>query len=217
MPTLPRLLQRAIDRTRRRVLAHRRLLAFLLTTAAVAAGLHAVAPPGPHTVAVTVAAADLPAGEPLGADDVTTVRLLPGAVPDGVVASPVGSVLAAPLRRGEPVTDARLVGPDLTNGRRGLVAVPVRLPDPAMAGLLEPGHRIDLFAVDPSGAAASDGGGAERVAPGVLVLAVPEEEAETAVTTGLGGRLVIVGVAEHAVTRVTAASVRSFLTYAFAS
>lgn len=199
------------------MLAHRRLLAFVLTTLAVATGLQAVAPSAPRTVAVTVAARDLPAGATLDSDDLTSVGLPPDAVPDGVVNRPDGRALAAPLRRGEPVTDARLVGPGLADAHPGRVAVPVRLPDPGLVELLRPGNRIDLFAVDPAGATGTDPEGAERVASGVLVLAVPEIEADTTVTSGLGGRLVIIGVASSAVAQVTEASVRSFLTFAFAS
>lgn len=189
----------------------------MLTALAVGAGLQAVAPAAPRSVPVTVAARDLPAGATVRADDLAQLRLPPEAVPDGAVREPAGRLLAAPLRRGEPVTDARLVGPGLADGHPGRVAVPVRLPDPGLVELLRPGDRIDLFAVDPSGAAGSDPGGAEQVAAGVLVLAVPEVRAEATTAAGLGGRLVVIGVAQSAVAEVTAASVRSFLTYAFAS
>ena len=62
---------------------------------------------------------------------------------------PVGEVLAAPLRAGEPVTDVRLVGARADDGQPGLVAVPVRLPDPGMVALLDVGDRIDVVATDP--------------------------------------------------------------------
>ena len=42
----------------------------------------------------------------------------------------LGRVLAAPVRRGEPITDVRLVGPSLLGATTaGLVAVPVRIAD----------------------------------------------------------------------------------------
>ena len=207
------MLSRVLLRVRRLLLSHRRLLAALLTALAVLAALRAVAPAAPATVALTVAARDLPAGTPLARDDLTTVSVPARLVPDGAADDPTGETLAAALRRGEPVTDARLVGPALAAGP-GQVAVPIRLPDPGMAGLLDPGDRIDLLAIDPS----ADGPeGAERVAAGALVLAVPGmDQGGNAVTSGLSGRLVVVGVAEDLVDEVTNAAVRSFLTFAFA-
>ena len=213
----------------------------MLTAVAVAAAIRTVAPPAPATVTMTVAARDLAAGDAVSSTDLTTARVPPGTVPDGAVAAAAGSVLATPVRRGEPITDVRLVGPALTTGHPGLVALPVRLPDGAMVGLLDAGDRIDLYAVASSGsadAAGSESAGSEstgsesarsesvgsarpfgeatRVAAGVLVLAVPaQKEAGTAVTAGLGGRLIVIGVPERDVARVTDASVRSFLAFAF--
>jgi Flp pilus assembly protein CpaB len=191
---------------RRAVLRRRRPLAALLTAVAVAAGLHAVAGPEPPSVPVLVAARDLPAGAELGADDLRTVRFAPGSEPDGAVDRPVGQVLAAPLRSGEPVTDVRLVGPELTVGEPGLVAVPVRLPDPGMVALLDVGDRIDLVATDPQQ------GGASVVAADVPVLAIPESD-QTASAAGLPGRLVVVGAASGQVEAVADAAVRSFVTF----
>ena len=226
------MLSRLLARVRRRLLAHRRLLAGLLTAVAVVAGLHTLAPTAPATIAMTVAAHDLAAGDTVSADDLATTDVPPGVVPAGVVARAAGAVLAAPVRRGEPITDARLVGPSLTTAHPGLVALPVRMPDSAMAGLLDAGDRIDLFAVapagdpsvvavagaagDPSGDSVGDSAGAARVASGVLVLAVPPQDTGgNGVTSGLSGRLVIIGLPAEAVARVTDASVRSFLTFAF--
>lgn len=202
---------------RRRLLAHRRLLAGLLTAVAVAAGLRSVAPAAPTTVGLTVAAHDLAAGAVLSADDLATTAVPPGAVPDGALAEPVGGLLATGVRRGEPITDARLVGPSLTTAHPDLVALPVRLPDAAMAALLEPGDRVDLYAVAAGdGPGAGPSAGAARVAADVLVLAVPpQKEAATSVTAGLAGRLIIVGVPGDAVAHVADAAVRSFLTFAF--
>ncbi len=195
------------------MLAHRRLLAGLLTALAVTAALRALAPAGPAGVELAVAAHDLPAGTALRESDLITVAVPREAVPDGVDPDPVGEQLAAPLRRGEPITDARLVGPGLAS-EPGVIAMPVRLPDAGMAELLDSGDRIDLLAVDPSATAT---GGAQRVASGVLVLAVPEvPHSENAVTSSLQGRLVVVGVPEALIEDVTNAAVRPFLTFAFA-
>jgi Flp pilus assembly protein CpaB len=191
---------------RRAVLRRRRPLAALLTAVAVAAGLEAATGPGPDTVTVLVAARDLPAGAEVTAGDLRTARFAPGSAPRGVVDDPTGEVLASPLREGEPVTDARLVGPELTAGQPGLVGVPVRLPDPGMVALLDVGDRVDLVATDPQE------GGASVVADDVPVLAIPAAD-ETATSAGLPGRLVVVGAAPNQVPALAEAAVRSFVTF----
>ena len=194
---------------RRAVLARRRLLAGLLTAVAVVAGLHTARATPPPRVEVLVAAHDLPAGEVLDAGDVRRVGFAPDSVPAGVARDPTGRTLAAPLRAGEPLTDVRLVGPALTDGYPGLVAVPVRLPDAGMAGLLRVGDRIDLVSADPQGRAA------ETVAVGVPVLALPDTPTEVG-AAGLTGRLVVVGARPEDVARIADSSVRTFVTIAFA-
>ena len=210
MPTPRDHLARLVKAVRRAVLRRRRLLAALLTAVAVAAGIRAVAAPPPPRIEVLVAAHDLPGGVVITPTDLVSVPFAPGSVPDEVSGSPVGRMLAAPLRRGEPVTDVRLVGPDLVAGRAGVTAVPVRLPDAGMVALLEVGDRIDLVAADPQGT------GARVVASGVPVLAVPGPEPD-AVSGGATGRLVVVGATgETEVTRIADAAVRMFLSFTFA-
>ena len=193
-------------RLRHAVLRRRRLLAALLTAVAVAAGLHSVAAPPPATVRVSVAARDLPAGEILSADDLVRADFAPGSVPDDLAGDAVGRTLAAPLRRGEPVTAVRLVGPLLTDGTPGLVATPVRLPDRGMVALLQVGDRIDLVAADPQA------GDAEVVASDLPVLALPHDD-EASAAAGLPGRLVVVGAPPDDVGPIAAAAVRAFVTF----
>jgi Flp pilus assembly protein CpaB len=207
-PTGIALLSRARRRVRRAVLARRRLLAALLAGVAVAAGVQAATAPPPPAVAVLTAARDLPAGAVIGDDDLVTVDFAPASVPSGASRDPVGRTLAAPLRRGEPVTDVRLVGPALTAGDPELTAVPVRLPDAGMVALLEVGDRIDLIGTDPQHT------GATMVASGVPVLAIPRPSSDGS-GTGQSGALVVVGAAPTEVTALTDASVRLFLTFAF--
>jgi pilus assembly protein CpaB len=164
-----------LRRPRSPVHTARRVAAVLLAAAALflalrPAGAPATARP-PTAVPVAVAAADLPAGVTVSARDVAVARLPPEAVPRGAVpdAGPlVGRVLAGGVRAGEPLTDARLVGPGLTALLPAdLVAAPVRLADLAVAALVRTGDRVDVLAALP------DGEEAERVAAGVLVLAAP--------------------------------------------
>jgi hypothetical protein len=155
-----------------------------------------------------VAARDLGAGVVLRAGDLTTARFAPGTVPAGHIRDPVGRQLAGPLRRGQPVTDAALLGPALVRDRPDMVAVPVRLPDTAMAELLRVGDEVDVVAADPQG------GPASTVAREALVLALPPPPADAA-ADGLPGRLVVLGLRDADVTTVSSASVTRFLTVAW--
>lgn len=191
---------------RRQVLRRRRLLAALLAAVAVASGLAATADEPPETVPVVVAAADLPAGQVLGTDDLTTVAFAPGSVPDGLVGDPSGRVLASPLTRGAPVAEVSLVGPAMTGDRPDLVATPVRLPDAGAVALLRVGDELDLVATQPQS------GEVDRVADAAVVLAIPAADEATG-PTGLPGRLVVLGVAGHEVDRLAGAASRAVLSY----
>ena len=180
----------------RRVLARRRPLAALCAGLAVLAAVQAASTEPHPTVEVLVAASDLPGGTTVTAQDVTTAPYRADTLPTGTLASAdqvVGRVLAAPVRRNEPVIDLRLVSPGLLEGYPGLVATPVRVADAASVTLLRVGDRVDLVAADPEGRAAQP---VARAAPvvalpavggvdadlqrgGLVVVAVPEEQALT--------------------------------------
>ena len=66
------------------------------------------------------------------------------------------------------MTDARLLTRSLLAGYPGLVAVPVRIGDPAAVRLLRVGDRVDLLAADPQAESA-----ARVVGRDVPVLAIP--------------------------------------------
>jgi Flp pilus assembly protein CpaB len=211
MPPSSRLrdrVRRVRRRVRRLLLARRRLLAGVLTGVAVLAGFRAVAAPPPATVPVLVAGRDLPAGTTLRDQDLRTVGFAPGTTPDGMAREPSGRVLVTRVRRGEPITDARLLGASLVDGQSGVVAMPVRLPDGAMAGLLRVGDHIDLLAADPQG------GVAVPVSDAALVLALPPGSDDTA-ADGLPGRLVVLGVPDADVPEVAQASVTRFLAFSY--
>jgi Flp pilus assembly protein CpaB len=194
---------------RRVVLRRRRPLAALLAAAAVVAAVHEVRPPPPRLETVLTAARDLPAGTTLEAVDLVPVDYAAGTAPAGRATDAVGRVLAAPVRAGEPVTDVRLLGPPLTAAYPGMVAVPVRLPDAGMAGLLRVGDRIDLLAADPQGDTA------RMVAADLTVLALPAADDET-IASGLPGRLVVVAAPEGAREGLAQAAVTGFLTFSYA-
>src|SRR5256885_4212019 len=81
----------------------RRLLAALCIAVAVLAGVKAVTPDPPRTVAVWAAARDLSGGSPLSSADLRALSLPVGSVPAGVVPGrrpPLRGLLAGPHRRG---------------------------------------------------------------------------------------------------------------------
>ncbi|MEO9323306.1 SAF domain-containing protein [Nocardioides sp. C4-1] len=209
-PTVPPLVRSRLSLVRRTVLRRRRWLAAALAAVAVAAGLGAATTEPPPTVEVVVAGRDLPAGEVLGADDLATVAFAPDSVPDGLASSAEGRVLAAPLTRGQPLTDVALVGPAMTGDRDDLHAVPVRLPDAGAVALLRVGDEIDVRATDPQA------GTTETAAERAVVLAVPVADEATG-PTGLPGRLVVLGVGASEVMTLADAVSRSLVTFAWST
>lgn len=185
----------SVRRWRRRLRRHRRPLTAVLAVLCLLTGLRSLSPPRPPSVSVLVAAHDLAGGVRLTGDDLTVVRLPPAAVPSGVLAEDAahGRTLAAPMRKGEPVTDVRLLGPGLTAALgRDLVETPVRLADPAVAALLQAGDRVDVLAapVDPGTAGATTVAAAD-----VAVLAVPVPGQDGAGVTE--GALVVLATTRH--------------------
>ncbi|HEY3528201.1 MAG TPA: SAF domain-containing protein [Nocardioides sp.] len=194
--------RRAVRRT---VLARRRPLAAGCAAVAVLAGVHAVRPPAPRAVAVTVAAHDLPSGTVLRAEDLVVRKLPADSAPVGSQADAIGRTLAAPVRRGEPVTDVRLVAPSLIDGYPGRVALPVRIADADAVALLRAGDHVDLVVADPRR------GSASYVAVDVPVLALPAPSDHDAGTPGLTGRLVVVAALPSDVDRIAGAAATDLL------
>ena len=160
----------------------RAAVAAVAVALAVGSAVHALAPAPVPTRPVVVAARDLPAGTTLAAADLR-VEQVPdvGAgwtLPDAP-ASLAGSTTAVPLSAGEPVVAAVLV-PAQLRGPAGTVVTTVRLSDPALAGLLTPGTRVDVLA-------AAEGGPGTVVARRALVLPRPAAAGGTANGGLLGG------------------------------
>ena len=185
-PTTARL-DRWLVELRRAVVWRRRLLSAGLLAGAAAFALHVLAPPPPRGVEVVVAARDLPAGAALQPRDVRLVSRPAGAVPEGALVTlpdAAGRAVASPVRRGEVLTDVRLVGPSLLDGLGpGLVATPVRVADADAAALARTGDLVDVLAAATS--AGSAGGQARLVASAVRVLSVPRP-ASGGIGTGAG-------------------------------
>lgn len=167
----------------RTVLARRVAAGVLVLLAGVAAWR-----PDPHSTPreVVVAVRDLAPGITVTADDVALLGRPAGTVPDGAattLAAVVGATLAGPSRRGEVLTDARVLSPRLTGLSVGPDArtVPVHLGDAAVLDLIRPGDRVDVLGA-PSGDSAAQ---PRLLATGaVVVLVSPAGAAE--------GRVVLV-------------------------
>ena len=172
---------------------------------AAVSGLRTIAPPEPDTVEVLVAARDLPSGTLLEHDDLVGRSFPADLAPSGASHAVAGRVLAAPLARGEVLTEARVVGPGLAEAQAGQTVLPVRLPDAGMATLLRAGDEVDLMATDPGT------GSTYVVARGVTVLATPTGVPEGP-AGGSGGALVVVGASAADAVEITSAALAQFLT-----
>lgn len=207
-----RLVQHLVELSRT-ITWHRRLVAGGLAAGAVALTIHALEPNHEPGVAVVTAAHDLSGSTRLARDDLTITRVPENAVPDGAVqpgADIAGRRVSGPLRAGEIITDARLMGRALLDGWGAeLAAVPVRIADPAAARLARPGDVLDIVAADVSGA-----GGARVLASDVPVLAVPPvDESGVAVD----GALLVVAATTDQVRELAEASVTARLSIALTS
>ena len=156
-----------------RTLAARRVVAAALVVLAAVAAFRSN-PEGDRADAV-VATRDLAPGILLTADDVHVEKRLATTVPDGArsgVDDVVGATLAGPARRGEVLTDVRLLGPRLATSAAGPDAriVPLHLADSALLELLRAGDVVDVLA------AGADTGAEPRVVAtdAVVVLVSPK-------------------------------------------
>lgn len=172
-PTLLNRISHALRPDFARTAMARRLAAGLLVLTAAVIALR----PDPDQAQreVVVAVHDLSPGVTLSADDVA-LRTRPAlSVPDGAetaVDAVVGATLAGPARRGEVLTDTRVLGPRLAGLSAGPDArvVPLHLADAAVLDLIRPGDVVDVL-----GAPSADADAHPRLvaADAVVVLVSP--------------------------------------------
>lgn len=193
---------------RRAIAARRRPLAAICAALAVVTGISAARPASLPTEPVMVAARDLAAGTQLEAADVTTVSWRPDSVPDGALLvhdPPLGQRVAAPMRAGEPFTDARLLQPGLLTGYpEGSVLATLRVADPAAGTVIRAGDVVDIVGADPQGRDS-----AMVVASGVPIISMPVAPAEA--TTVSDGLVLVVAVDHRTALRLADATVRQQL------
>ena len=174
-PTLLERVSRGLRPEFARTVLARRIAAGFLVVLAGIAGLRP--DPGDTMRDVAVAVRDLSPGLPLTANDIRLETRSAATLPDGSATdlSITGAILASPVRRGEILTDARVLGPRLAglNAGPGARVVPLRLADAAVLDLIRTGDIVDVV-----GAAGADEDARPRVVAAnavvVLVSAKPE-------------------------------------------
>lgn len=134
---------------------NRRLAAALLLCAAAALAVQQLTPAPVSTVSALAVARDLPAGTAVTSTDLVRVQVPPGMVADGFLqegGAATGKQLAAPMRKGQLLTDAQLLGPGLLAGTPpGSAAVPLRMADAASIQLVSPGQLVNVVLTSANG------------------------------------------------------------------
>jgi Flp pilus assembly protein CpaB len=186
----------------------RRILAGALVVLAAAAAFRP--DPDDRRIDVVVAARDLAPGQPLAEIDVKRESRTAATVPDGSltdVAAVTGATLAGPARRGETLTDVRLLSPRLAESAAGPGAriVPVHLDDAALFDLIRTGDVVDVLA-----AATEEDPRPEVLATDAVVVLVSDKP-----TGGGGDRVVLVALPAHSANDVAAAALVRTVTLTF--
>jgi Flp pilus assembly protein CpaB len=195
-----------------RTLVARRIVAGALVVLAAVIALRSD-PAGDRTE-IVVATRDLSSGVELTADDVRLENRMATTVPDGAqsdVDAVVGATLAGPARRGEVLTDVRVLGPRLAESVAGPDAriVPLPLTDTALLDLVRPGDVVDVLA---AGSEAGADARPQLVATNAVVVLVSEKP------KGAGNgsdRVVLVAVGAHTANEVAAAALLNTVTLTF--
>jgi len=168
--------------------------------------------PDPHDGAshVVVASHDLSPGAALTSEDVKLETRSAPTVPDGSpsdIRSVVGSTLAGPARRGEVITDVRLLGRRLAESAAGPDAriVPVHPADGALIDLVRPGDVVDVVAAAEGAAQATP----HVVATDAIVVSVSEKPKSQGTTSA---RVVLVALPAASATAVAGAALVATVT-----
>ena len=195
-----------------RTVAARRTAAGLLVLLAAAAALRP--DPADGRTSVVVAAHDLTPGVALEAEDLRVESHSATSVPDGAQSDPtglVGATLAGPTRRGEVITDVRVLTPRLADTVSGPDSrvVPVRPADTALLDLLRPGDVVDVLASNSVPPGGDDEGRPRILAHDAIVVLV----SGTPPTHASGDqRVVLVALPARAATEVAGASLTEAIT-----
>jgi Flp pilus assembly protein CpaB len=198
----------------RTVLARRVAAGVLVVLAGVAA---LRSNPEGDRIDIIVATRDLTPGIELTADDVRLENRITATVPDGSQSdldAVVGSTLAGPTRRGEVITDVRLLGSRLAESTAGPDArvVPLQLADTALLDLIRPGDVVDVLAADSSGVAPNSNVRPRLLATDAIVVLV---SAKQKAPTGGNDRVVLVALPAGTANEVAGAALVQTVTLTF--
>ena len=186
---------------------HRRLLRGLALAVAAVIVIGILKPGARQGRNVLVAAHDLQAGISLSAADLLSKTIPADLLPDGALtpgAAILGRTLTSAARRGEVLTDERILSPGLLAGTTGLVAAAVRITDSASVSLLRPGDRVDVLAAVSRDQKAL----VQHIIRNALVVAVPRPDPEN---SGSDGALVVLAVTADIATTLARAAVDASL------
>lgn len=194
---------------------NRRLAIALLLCLAAGITVHQLTPPPADTITAIAAAHDLPAGTALTPADVVETPIPQRLVTAGSVArstEAVGKQLAAPLRKGQLLTDSLLLGPGLLAGTPpGSAAVPLRMADPSSIQLVSPGQLVNVVLTGANGY--DQGSPSEVLASSVPVLWTSGQGGKAGQWLGTGETdgLIVVAAAPEQAARLAGASTQGKL------
>ena len=176
-PTALSRLSRALRPDFARTMLARRIAAGLLVL--LAAVLAMTPDPARSYTEVAVTTRDLTSGVTLDSGDVRLEKRSAATLPDGAhtrLDGVVGAALAGPVRRGEVLTDARLLGSRLAGLTVGADArvVPLRLADSAVLDLIRTGDVVDVL-----GAPSADAEAQPRLVAANAVVVLVSAESKT--------------------------------------
>jgi Flp pilus assembly protein CpaB len=175
-----------------RTVAARRVAAGGLVVLAAVAAVRSN--PDDDRTEVVVATRDLTPGAALTPDDVRLEKRSTTMLPDGAqadLAAVIGSTLAGPTRRGEVLTDVRLLGTRLAESTAGPGAriVPLHLADGALIDLVRIGDVVDVLVAPSTEAHPGTPATSKVVATDAIVVLV---SAKQKVQAADGDRVVLV-------------------------
>jgi pilus assembly protein CpaB len=183
----------------------RRIIAAMLAILGVLVIVGATRGSAGASVKTLVATREILSGAVINEKDVALRDLPIHVVADGsfrAMNDAIGQIAVGAIRRGEVITDARVVAPSLLS-ESGLVAIAITLNDSANAQLVHAGDHVDVLASQ-GGAIVSDGAAPARLvasdvevlstktheSKGVVVLAVTASEARA--IAGVDDRITLV-------------------------
>jgi Flp pilus assembly protein CpaB len=176
-PALPSRIRQLLRPDFTRTMLARRVAAGGLV---ILAGIAALRPdPGDRRADVVVAAHDLSPGLALTAADIRLEKRSATTLPDGAqtaIDALVGTTLAGPARRGEVLTDVRVLGSRLAGLAAGPDArvVPLHLADAAVLDLIRPGDVVDVMGAADAG---TDAKPTLAASDAIVVLVSPKQKA----------------------------------------